>query len=76
MTKINLNGKGTLYIDKKNRLCYKQGIYDRKLDLCDEIVGLVGTKAFYMYDNKMYEVDVFSKKSKEVSNHRKKIIIR
>lgn len=76
LTKINLNGKGTLYIDKKNRLCYKQGIYDRKLDLCDEIVGLVGTKAFYMYDNKMYEVDVFSKKSKEVSNHRKKIIIR
>ena len=73
--KVNLNGKGKLSINTENRLCYYQGLYKRKLVFCDEIVALVGTKAYYMYDSKMYEIDVFTKKNKEISDHKMKVIL-
>jgi len=73
--KVNLNGKGKLSINAENKLCYQQGLYKRKLVLCDEIVALVGTKAYYMYDSKMYEIDVFTKKNKEISDHKMKVIL-
>lgn len=73
--KVNLNGKGKLSINTENRLCYYQGLYKHKLALCDEIVALVGTKAYYMYDSKMYEIDVFTKKKKEISDHKMKVIL-
>lgn len=73
--KVNLNGKGKLSINTEKRLCYQQGLYKHKLVLCDEIVALVGTKAYYMHDSRMYEIDVFTKKNKEISDHKMKVIL-
>ena len=73
--RVNLNGEGEVYIGKKNFIYYRLGMYRRRIAMADKIIGLVGTKVYYIRDGKMYKTDVFTLESEELCDHQMNIIL-
>ena len=62
VSKKDLSGSGSVVINKKGNLIYYNRIYRRNLGKADKIIAISGENVYAMRNDKLYKINIFTKK--------------